>query len=379
MKYFIISGEPSGDLHGSNLVTHLIKEDPAAEVVCWGGDRMAAAGAKLLKHYRDLAFMGVWEVMIHLQDISKNFKLCQEQIIEFNPDVVILIDYPGFNLRISRFTKKLGIRTFYYISPKVWAWKESRVKIIKKYIDRLYIIFPFEIEFYRQHGYNAHYIGNPLIDEIESRKKMLSDKAGTLKSLGLGDKPVIALLSGSRNQEVQLILPEMVKIVRDYPGYQFVVTAVSHLPEKMYRDIVGDLPVKIVTDKTYEVLSVAEAALVTSGTATLETAIFGVPQVVCYKTSWLTYHLAKMVIKVDYISLVNLIVDKEIVKELIQGDMNIETVEEHLSPLLKAGDGRAPMLANYASLISLMGGPGASLRIASDIVKSLNKGKCQDI
>jgi len=373
MKYFIISGEPSGDLHGSNLVTHLIKEDPAAEVVCWGGDRMAAAGAKLLKHYRDLAFMGVWEVMIHLQDISKNFKLCQEQIIEFNPDVVILIDYPGFNLRISRFTKKLGVRTFYYISPKVWAWKESRVKIIKKYIDRLYIIFPFEIEFYRQHGYNAHYIGNPLIDEIESRKKMLSDKAGTLKSLGLGDKPVVALLCGSRNQEVRLILPEMVKIVRDYPGYQFVVTAVSHLPKTMYEDILGDLPVKIVTDKTYEVLSIAEAALVTSGTATLETAIFGVPQVVCYKTSWLTYHLAKMVIKVDYISLVNLIVDKEIVKELIQDDMNVETMEEHLSPLLMSGDGRAPMLADYASLISLMGGPGASLRIASDIVKSLNK------
>jgi len=373
MRYFILSGEPSGDLHGSNLVAHLLKEDPSATIVCWGGDLMAGAGAKLLKHYRDLAYMGAWEVLIHIRKISANFKQCQRQIAEFKPDVVILIDYPGFNLRIAKYTNKLGIRTFYYISPKVWAWKESRVKVIKKYIERLYIIFPFEIDFYRRHGYDAHYIGNPLIDEIERRKTMFSDKAETLRSLGLGDKPVIGLLSGSRHQEVKFILPEMVKIVKYFPEYQFVVTAVSHLPEKMYTDIIGNLPVKIVTGKTYEVLSVSEAALVTSGTATLETALFNTPQVVCYKTSAFTYFVAKMLVSTEFISLVNLIADKEIVKELVQKELNTETLKTELSAILRTGNGYNLMLENYASLLAIMGGPGASSRIAADIVISLNK------
>ncbi len=373
MKYFILSGEPSGDLHGSNLVTSLLQADPSADIVCWGGDLMTAAGAKLLKHYHDLAFMGAWEVLVHFKTIKKNFKLCRNQIESFNPDVVILIDYPGFNLRIARYTHKLGIRTFYYISPKVWAWKESRVKTIKRYIERLYIIFPFEIEFYRNHNYTAHYFGNPLIDEIENRKKNLPAKSAVIEDLGLDDRPVIALLSGSRQQEVGRILPEMIKIIDDFPDYQFVVTAVNHLPEKFYLDIIGDLPVKIVTGKTYEVLSIAEAALVTSGTATLETALFRVPQVVCYKTSAITYFLADLLVKVELISLVNLIVEREIVRELVQKELTRENLKSELSSILVSGANHSQMMENYSMLMSLMGGPGASSRIADDIVFNLRK------
>jgi lipid-A-disaccharide synthase len=373
MKYFILSGEPSGDLHGSNLVKSLLKEDPTAEIACWGGDLMYEAGAKLLKHYRELAFMGALEVIVHLRTVISNFKTCRTQIADFKPDVVILIDYPGFNLRIAKYVNKLGIKVYYYISPKLWAWKESRVKVIKKYVDRMYIIFPFEVDFYRKHGYDAHYIGNPLIDEIENRKSQLTDKKRTLDVLGLGDKPIIALLSGSRHQEVKCVLPEMVKVVNDFPDYQFVVTAVSHLPLKMYTDIIGDLPVKIVTGKTYEVLSVCEAALVTSGTATLEAALFNVPQVVCYKTSATTFFIGNIFLKTRFISLVNLIMDKEIVKELLQKHLNKVSLNNELSYILKYGWKYEPIKENYSLLHKVLGGKGASSRIALDILESLNK------
>lgn len=374
MRYFIISGEPSGDLHGANLVKSLLKEDPSADIACWGGDLMQQAGARLLKHYRELAFMGVWEVMIHLRAIKANFETCRRQISTFDPDVVILIDYPGFNLRIAKYVKKLGIKVFYYISPKLWAWNESRVKIIKKYIDRMYIIFPFELDFYRRHGYGVHYIGNPLVDETQSRRATLPSKEEILSSLNLGERPVIALLSGSRRQEVVSILPRMLQIVNEYPGYDFVITAVSHIPESVYSDIIGDMPVKVVTGKTYEVLSVAEAALVTSGTATLETALFDVPQVVCYYTSALTYHLARFVMKVRFISLVNLIMDREIIVELIQKDLNRDRLGKELSYILKGGIKRNTMIEDYSALHEALGGPGASSRVAGDIVKTLNNG-----
>jgi lipid-A-disaccharide synthase len=372
MKYFIISGEPSGDLHGSNLVKGLLKEDQAAEIVCWGGELMQNAGAKLLKHYRELAYMGVWEVMIHFRAIRKNFETCRRQISGFNPDVVILIDYPGFNLKIARYVNKLGIKVYYYISPKLWAWNESRVKIIKKFVDRMYIIFPFEIDFYRKYGYAVQYIGNPLVDEIENRKETLPNREDILATSGLGGKPVIALLCGSRRQEVVSILPRMLKVINEYPGYDFVVTAVAHIPEQTYRNIIGDLPVKIVTGKTYEILSVAEAALVASGTATLETALFNVPQVVCYNTSFLTYFLSKMVIKVKFISLVDLIMGREVIVELIQQDLNKRRLNEELSYILKGGWKRDKMLEDYSALHVALGGTGASSRIARDIVMTLN-------
>jgi lipid-A-disaccharide synthase len=372
MKYFILSGEPSGDLHGSNLVRSLLKEDPDAEIACWGGELMEQAGARLLKHYRELAFMGVWEVVVNMKTVLGNFKTCREQISGFKPDVVILIDYPGFNLRMAKYVKKQGIKVYYYISPKFWAWNESRVNRVKRSVDRMYIIFPFEVDFYSKHGYDAHYIGNPLVDEIESRKAAMPGRKELLTSLGLGEKPVLALLSGSRKQEVVSILPRMVKVIKDYPEYDFVVTAVAHIPEKIYKDIIGDLPVKIVTGRTYEVLSIAEVALVTSGTATLETALFNVPQVVCYCTSALTYHLSKMVIKVRYISLVNLIMDREIIVELIQEDLNMDRLRNELSYILKGGSKRVKMLEDYSVLHTVLGGPGASSRLAGDIVTTLN-------
>ena len=371
MRYFILAGEPSGDLHGSNLVKSLLQQDPEADIACWGGDLMYESGAKLLKHYRDTAFMGAWEVLVNLRTVMSNFKTCHRQIEAHKPDVVILIDYPGFNLRIARYVKKLGIKVYYFISPKFWAWREGRVKKVRRYVDRMYIIFPFEVEFYKKHGIEACYIGNPLIDQIENTKKTIRGKKETLDILGLDDRPVIALLAGSRYQEVRYVLPEMVKMAGCFPDYQFVVTAVGHLPENLYKSVAGDLPVKIVTDRTYDVLSVAEAALVTSGTATLEAALFDVPQVVCYKTSALTYKLAMMFLKVRFISLVNLIADKEIVKELVQSELNELNLFRELSMILRSGIKHERTKEDYAALRFLMGGHGASSRVAEDIIRNL--------
>ena len=371
MKYFILAGEPSGDLHGSNLVKSLLQQDPGAEISCWGGDMMYEAGARLLRHYRDTAFMGVWEVLVNFRTVMSNFSLCKKQISEFNPDVIILIDYPGFNLRIAKFAKKTGFRVFYYISPKLWASRESRVKSIKEYVDRMYIIFPFEVDFYKKHGFDAYYLGNPLVDQVENIKRQLSEQKVTPESLGLDERPVIALLSGSRYHEVKYILPAMAAVAGSFPDYQFVVTAVSHLPEELYKDSVGQLPVKILTGKTYEVLSMAEAALVTSGTATLEAALFDVPQVVCYRTSTFTYKLAMMFLKVRFISLVNLIMDKEIVKELVQDKLTEVNIIRELSMILKSGFRHNMVKSEYSMLRFLLGGQGASSRIAGDIVKTL--------
>lgn len=373
MKYFIIAGEPSGDLHGSNLVRHLRVTDPAADISCWGGDMMKEAGANLLKHYRETAFMGVWEVLANIRKVKANFKECRRQVIEMKPDVVILIDYPGFNLRMARFAKESGFRVYYYISPKFWAWREGRVEKLKRYVDRLYIIFPFEKEFYRRHEFPAIFMGNPLIDHIEGWRKNAPATEAIKSSLNLDNRPVIALLSGSRNQEVSRILPVMASVAPSFPDYQFVVAAMDHLPEDLYRRCTEGYPVRIINGKTYDLLAVSEAALVTSGTATLEAALFDVPQAVCYSTSRLTYSLAKWVIKVRFISLVNLVMDKEVVRELIQKDLNLTGLHSELSQILCTGYRHGMMKKDYRELREILGGSGASERVAADIVASLEQ------
>jgi lipid-A-disaccharide synthase len=371
MRYFIIAGEQSGDLHGSNLVTGLLKEDANAEIYCWGGDLMESAGATLLVHYRKLAFMGFVAVIKNLGAISKNLSLCKQHITEYKPDVIIFIDYPGFNLRIARFAKNAGFRTFYYISPKLWAWNEGRVKKIKKYIDRMFIIFPFEVDFYKKHGLTVEYRGNPLVDETDKRISSFPAKGEICKNLGIVGKPVIALLAGSRRHEIELILPEMIKAVRHFPEYQFVLAGVKNIPDELYFNIIGDEPVKLFKEKTYEVLFAAQAALVTSGTATLEAALMGTPQVVCYKGDFFSMLIAWMVIRVKYISLVNLIMSFEVIKELVQYDLKENAITSELKDILPGGVKRKKILSDYEVLKEKLGPAGASGRIARVMVEEL--------
>ena len=371
MKYFIIAGEQSGDLHGSNLVKALKVSDPGAEIRCWGGDLMEAAGASLLKHYRDLAFMGFVSVLKNIGTIRKNMKACQAQIREFMPDAVIFIDYPGFNLRIAEFAGRAGFRTFYYISPKFWAWNEGRVRKVKKYIDRMFIIFPFEVEFYRKHGIEVEYNGNPLVDEIEARKAVMQPAERIRETLGLGDEPVIALLAGSRRTEISSVLPQMIKMTRHFPGYKFVLAGVKHIPDDFYRQYTGSSPLILIKDRTYDILTISEAALVTSGTATLETALMGIPQVVCFRGPFLEMLIAWMVVRVRFISLVNLIMDSEVVRELVQYRLNEENLHAELKSILKGGEKRGNMLSGYESLRHRLGPAGASARTAAEMVNKL--------
>jgi lipid-A-disaccharide synthase len=371
MKYFIIAGEQSGDLHGSNLILGLIMADPQAQIFCWGGDLMEKAGATLLVHYSKLAFMGFTAVITNLGAIARNLTLCKQHITEHQPDVVIFIDYPGFNLRIAEFAKKAGYKTFYYISPKLWAWNEKRVWKITKYVDRMFIIFPFEVGFYKKHDIIVEYNGNPLVDEIEKRIASFPAKVDICKSLGLEEKPVIAFLAGSRRHEIEHILPEMVKVVCHFPQYQFVLAGVKNIPDELYHNIIGNEPVKVIKEKTYEILFAAQAALVTSGTATLEAALTGTPQVVCYKGDFFSMLIAWMVVKVKYISLVNLIMDAEVIKELVQYDLTEKRLVDELRAIVNMGERREKMLKNYESLKNRLGPAGASERIAGDMVKSL--------
>jgi len=373
MRYFIIAGEPSGDLHGSNLIKELVRYDQKAEIKCWGGDLMESAGAQLLMHYRNTAFMGFVGVLKNLGAIKRNFATCKQQISEFTPDVVILIDYPGFNFRIAEFARKSGFRVFYYISPKLWAWKEGRVKRIKKYVDRMYIIFPFEVDFYRKHNIEVEYRGNPLLDETERKLMAFPARDDIRKSLGLGNKPVIALLAGSRKSEVRDILPSMIKAVRYFPEYQFVLAGVKNLPDKLYHNIIRDYPVVLIKDKTYEILRVSEAALVKSGTATLETALFRIPQIVCFKADLISIMIGWMVIKVKFISLVNLIAGYEAVKELIQFSLNEKNLVSELKAILPGGSKREKILEDYNKVREILGPAGASERVAEDMVKVLSK------
>jgi lipid-A-disaccharide synthase len=372
MKYFIIAGEQSGDLHGSNLVKGLLDADKDAQITCWGGDLMDAAGAKVLVNYRKMAFMGFVAVLKNLGTISKNFNLCKQQIEEFRPDVLIFIDYPGFNLRMAKWAKESGYRTFYYISPKLWAWNEGRVKKVKEYVDRMFIIFPFEVEFYRKHGVEVKYLGNPLVDETSKRSDSFPSRDEICKSLGIENTPVIGLMAGSRRHEVETILPQMLKAVHHFPGYQFVLAGVKNIPDELYSKIIGSEPVVVVREKTYEVLHISEAALIKSGTSTLEAALHGTPQVVCYKGDFISMLIGWMVIKVKYISLVNLIMNSEVVKELVQYDLTEKKITEELKAILPGGHKRSMILSSYEALKTRLGPAGASGRIAAEMVRELN-------
>jgi lipid-A-disaccharide synthase len=373
MRYFIIAGEQSGDLHGSNLVRGLLETDKSAEIFCWGGDLMQSAGATLLVHYRKMAFMGFIAVLKNLGAITRNLALCRQHVDEYNPDVVIFIDYPGFNLRIAEYAKNAGYKTFYYISPKLWAWNEGRVEKIKKYVDRMYIIFPFEVDFYKKHGINVEYRGNPLVDEIEKRIRSFPARDGICRYLGIEEKPVIAFLAGSRRQEIEFILPEMIKVIHHFPEYQFVLAGVKNIPDEFYYKIIGNERIKLIKEKTYEILYSAEAALVTSGTATLEAALTGTPQVVCYKGDFFSMLIAWMVVKVKYISLVNLIMNSEVIKELVQYDLKEKSILMELKAILPGGEKRKKILSDYEALKDKLGPSGASLRIAGAMVSELKK------
>lgn len=367
MKYYIISGERSGDLHGSNLIKSLKAEDPDAHVRCWGGDEMEKAGGDLVVHYREIAFMGFWEVLTNLFTISNFLKLAKKDIVEYNPDVVILIDYAGFNMKIAKFAKYAGFKTFYYISPKIWAWNQSRALNIKKYVDRMFVILPFEEQFYQKFDYKVDYVGNPILDAINAFEPNPEFRSQE----GFDDRPIIAILPGSRKQEVENMLGVMLALVSEFPEYNFAVAGVDNMPPELYNGIADHRNVKLIIGKTYDLLSHAHAAVVTSGTATLETALFNVPQVVCYKTSTISYSIAKSLIKVDYISLVNLIAGKKVVEELIQAEMNPTAVRTALSKVVSPSPERHKMLEDYKVLREIMGNEKASQNAARLMVKYL--------
>lgn len=363
MKYYIIAGEASGDLHGSNLMKALQKEDADAQFRFWGGDEMQGVAGKPVKHIKDLAFMGFIEVIANLRTILGNIKLCKNDILDFQPDVIILIDYPGFNLRIAEFAKKHNLRVVYYISPQVWAWKQSRVHKIKKIVDEMYVILPFEKSFYKRFDYTVSFVGHPLLDAIETYSP--PSKEAFIEKHDLEDKKILALLPGSRKQEIQIKLPIMLKAAAHFPELQPVVAAAPSTDVALYKNV--DPKIKVVRGATYPLLSHAHAALVTSGTATLETALFEVPQVVCYKGSWISYQIAKRLIKVNYISLVNLIMDREVVKELIQSELNEKNLKVELEKILDTQ--RSRILSDYKELKDKLGKGGASALVAKSIVE----------
>jgi len=365
MKYYIIAGEASGDLHGSNLIKEIIGLDAEANIRCWGGNLMEEAGATVVKHYKELAFMGFTEVIKNLPTIFANLAFCKKEVALFSPDVLVLIDYPGFNLRIAKWANENGFKTVYYISPQVWAWKESRVKLIRKVVDKMLVILPFEKEFYQKSwDYKVEYVGHPLAQVVN---QFLSTQTGQKA----WEKPVVALLPGSRKQEVAAKLPVMLKAAQSFPQYQFVIAKAPSLDEAFYsRFTAGFNNVSSVENNTYGLLSQASAALVTSGTATLETALFGVPQVVCYKGSAISYHIAKRLIKIKYISLVNLIMNRPIVKELIQNEFTVENVVTELDAVLHNSEKRDQLKKDYAQLKALLEqGGNASLKAAEIVVQ----------
>lgn len=365
MKYYIIAGEASGDLHGSNLMKALLQKDPQANIRFWGGDLMKAQGGTLVKHYRDLAFMGFLEVAMNLRTILNNIKFCKEDIKNNKPDVLILIDYPGFNLRIARFAKEMGIKVVYYISPQLWAWKEGRVEIIKKYVDEMMVILPFEEDFYKKHGVHSHFVGHPLLDAISSLQNINIEDFK--KENTLNEKEIIALLPGSRKQEVEKMLEIMLSVRPHFKDYQFVIAGAPSLPKEFYQKYVDD-NVHFVSNRTYDLLRCSKAALVTSGTATLETALLDVPEVVCYRGSKISYAIAKRLVKnIKYISLVNLIMDREVVKELIQTELNTKNLIGELTKMIE-GEQRNRVLADYSLLREKLGGKGASEKAAEVIL-----------
>ena len=376
MKYYLIAGEASGDLHGANLMRALAEIDPQAQFRFWGGDRMEAVGGKLIKHYRDLAFMGFWEVVTNLRTILRNIDLCKGDITAYQPDALIFIDYPGFNMRIAKWAKQQGIPTHYYISPQIWAWKENRIKAIRRDVDAMYVILPFEKDFYEgKHQYPVHFVGHPLLDAIATRREVSMEVFK--RENGLDERPIIALLPGSRKQEIAKMLSVMLSVVGSYHPYQFVIAGAPSLGYDFYRQFIREENVHFVSGKTYDLLSHAHAALVTSGTATLETALFRVPEVVCYRGNWISYQIAKRVISLKYISLVNLIMHAPVVTELIQGDLNTRNLKVELDKLLDPAY-RDKLQREYQALRERLGNEGASRRTAQAIYNSLQDKRHND-
>ena len=376
MKYFIIAGEASGDMHGANLMHNILSYDNDAQFRFFGGDMMKNIGGTMVKHYREMAFMGIGEVLMHARRISRNLSLCRKSIIDYQPDVIILVDYAGFNLRIAKFAKNHNFRVYYYILPKLWAWGKSRIGKIKKYTDRLFVILPFEVKFYKQYNIKVEYFGNPLIDQVNKDNAHSETSEEFRRRNALSDKSIIALLAGSRKQEIHRCLPRMAEIVKYFPGYQFVVAGLSSIEDKYYKKALKNNDIRVIYNQTYPLLSKSSAAVVTSGTATLETALFNVPQTVIYKTSPFTYYFGQIlvlikVIHVKFFSLVNIILDKEAVKEFLQFQLS-KNIKKELDIILTDEKYRYSMLQDYKELKDKIGKPGVSERVAEKIVNSLS-------
>ncbi|HKJ40655.1 MAG TPA: lipid-A-disaccharide synthase [Sunxiuqinia sp.] len=376
MKYYVIAGEASGDLHASNLIKELVSQDPDAELRGFGGELMEEAGMTLVKHYRDMAFMGIIPVLLNLRTIKKNFNTCEQDLLNFKPDVLILVDYPGFNLRMAEFAKKNGIRVFYYISPKIWAWKTHRIKKIKAFVDELFTILPFETEFYKGHDFEVNYVGNPVLDAVLAKTKKQSFTEFTTENQ-LENKPVIALLPGSRMQEIHDMLPRFLKTASAFSDYQMVVTAAPNIDDSVYQKLMGNHQAILLRGKTYEVLQQADVALLTSGTVSLEAGILRCPQLVCYRMAGgaFFYPIGRMIIKVQWASLVNLILNREAVREFFQHQTAPANLHKEVKRILTDSTYKKQMLESYEELHQLLGEPGASKRAASLIIEKLGGGK----
>ncbi|MCD8103318.1 MAG: lipid-A-disaccharide synthase [Alistipes sp.] len=374
MRYYLIAGEASGDLHGANLMAGILKADPDARFRFWGGDRMAEVGGaeNLARHYKTASFFGLAEVALHLPEIFRQIRECKRDIDSYRPDAVILIDYPGFNFRMAKYAHGKGYPVFYYISPKVWAWKESRVEKIRKYVDRLFIIFPFEVDYFARKGIDAIFEGNPLADVVAARRADIPPREEFFASNGIpDDRPLVALLAGSRRSEIKYNLPFMAALSQRFPGHRFVVAGVDWLDRRLYDRLLEGTGVGFVSGATYPLLAYSEAAVVCSGTATLETALMNVPEVVCYRKDALSVFIGRFLVKIKFISLVNLIMDREVVRELIQQDMTLDNAAEELRALLPGGRKREKMLGDFAELARLVGGSGASDRFGERMVSEL--------
>lgn len=372
MKYYIIAGEVSGDKHAAFLMKQIKLQDSNAEFRCWGGDNMQNEGGYLVRHIKDLAYMGFIEVAIHLKTVLGNISLCKKDILDYKPDAVIGVDYPGFNLRIEKFAKKNGFKVFHYISPQVWAWKKGRIKTMRKVLDKLYVILPFEKPFYAKNNMDVEYYGSPLLDEISLFRSETENKDSFLKEHNLGNKPIIAILPGSRTQEIQAMLPLQLKMFDKYKDrFDFVIAGVSTHSVEFYNKFIQDRDIKLIFNDTYKILNVASAGLITSGTATLETALFNVPQVVCYKTSAISYAIIKLLANVTYASLVNLILNRCAVKELLQSKWNEKELDKEFSRICFNEDYIKQVKNDYAELHRILGGSGASEQIAKSLVQKL--------
>ena len=370
MKLYVIAGEASGDLHASNLMRALKIENENIDFRCWGGDKMEAQGGKIVKHFKDLAFMGFIEVISNLKTILKNIRFCKEDIAFYQPDALVLVDYPGFNLRIAEWAHSKGIKVIYYISPQVWAWKKSRVHKIKKFVDQMFVILPFEKDFYAEFGYEVEYLGHPLLDAIGDYHQVARTKEQFISNNQLENRPIIAILPGSRKQEVSIKLPIMLEALKSFDDYQLIIAGAPSLDKSFYDSLVTE-KIKIIFGETYDLLSNSEAAVVTSGTATLETALLGIPEVVCYKGSAISYQIAKRLIKINYISLVNLIMNREVVKELIQSECTSENIKNEIKTILIGGSKRETMLQDFNEMEKILGKGGASKKVAQSLLKTI--------